>query len=151
MIKNITYTLSIFFFLSLFSCNSEEDKNADIKTDVSSNEKEEDDDTSESDINSEDTINQIADVYEDEDQKESIEKIEEEYGKQWDFCTCVVKNDSVNKAIEGDASDADLDFLLERLDYLEVKCKGMLILPNATPDERDEHQKKVNNCLKANK
>ena len=63
MIKNITYTLSIFFFLSLFSCNSEEDKNTDIKTDVSSNEKEEEDDTSESDINSEDTINQIADVY----------------------------------------------------------------------------------------
>lgn len=150
MIKNITYTLSIFFFLSLFSCTSEEENTTDTKTEVSSNENEEHD-TIEDQNDSEDTITQIADVYEDEDQKESIEKIEKEYGKQWDFCTCVVKNDSVNKAIEGDVSDADLDFLLERLDYLEVKCKGMLILPNATPDERDEHQKKVNNCLKANK
>lgn len=86
------------------------------------------------------------------DQKEFIEnlaKIEKKYGEQWDFCTCVVKNDSINKAI-ADASDAEIDKLWNRLEAIEKKCQAFLIQsPKQTPEERLLYNKKVQDCLKA--
>ncbi|MEX1003441.1 MAG: hypothetical protein WDZ35_15085 [Crocinitomicaceae bacterium] len=73
--------------------------------------------------------------------------IEATYGKQWDFCDCVVKNDSVNKAIET-AGDDEFDAILERMDEIDKHCKKMLTTPNTTPEERAKHDRKVRKCLK---
>jgi hypothetical protein len=81
--------------------------------------------------------------------KEGIKKIEAEYGKQWDFCDCVSKGDSLNKAIaDGKLSDAAYDRLMKRFDEIERRCKVFKIQdPNRTPEERLAHEKKVNACL----
>lgn len=87
--------------------------------------------------------------YEDPEVQEAHEKIVKEYGVQWDFCTCVKKNDSINKAMmEDDISDEDFDLLFERSDFIDSKCKGLLIQPNATPEQRAKHEKKVKDCLR---
>lgn len=75
--------------------------------------------------------------------------LEELYGEQWDFCDCVVKNDSVNKALETNTDDAQLDLILVRMDEIDAHCKGMLTQPNTTPEQRDRHARKVRKCLKA--
>lgn len=79
--------------------------------------------------------------------KESIAKIEAKYGEQWDFCHCVVVNDSIDKAIKaGNTSDK----LLERWDHVDKKCQAFRIQdPNRTPEERDAHERRVKKCLKA--
>ena len=80
---------------------------------------------------------------------ESLADIEKNYGEQWDFCTCVIKNDSINKAFSQPVSDAEFDRLVERSDAIGVKCQAFLVQsPNQTPDERAMHQKKVRDCLK---
>jgi hypothetical protein len=73
--------------------------------------------------------------------------IVEKYGEQWDFCDCVVKNDSVQTAIEN-ASDEDFDRILERMEVIDQHCKEMLTTANRTPEERDAHNRKVRKCLK---
>ena len=147
MIKNITYNL--FLLISLFSCSSG-NQEIDQNDQDSKAEKIEDIDNDDEKDNQE-TITRVAEIYDNEEQEEAQRKIEKEYGVQWDFCTCIVKNDSVDKAIGGEVSDADLDFLLERLEFIDEKCKGMLIQPNSTPEERNKHENKVRKCLKANK
>lgn len=83
--------------------------------------------------------------YVDEDlETENI--IEAKYGEQWDFCDCVVKNDSVNKASMEE--DADIDAIFERMEVIDQHCKGMLATPNTTPEERTKHERKVNKCLR---
>lgn len=78
--------------------------------------------------------------------KESIAKIEEKYGEQWDFCHCVVVNDSIDKAIKGGNT---ADKLIERWDYVDKKCQAFRIQdPNRTPEERDAHERRVKKCLK---
>lgn len=74
-------------------------------------------------------------------------KIEEEYGEQWDFCNCVVKNDSVNNAILETDDDAQIDIILARMDVIDQHCKEMLTTPNTTPEERAKHERKVKKCL----
>ena len=78
--------------------------------------------------------------------KESIAKIEAKYGEQWDFCHCVVVNDSIDKAIKaGNTADK----LIERWDYVDKKCQAFRIQdPNRTPEERDAHERRVKKCLK---
>ncbi|MDX1653399.1 MAG: hypothetical protein R3277_12955 [Brumimicrobium sp.] len=88
----------------------------------------------------------VDEVYKDPEVLESHKKIVEKYGTQWDFCTCILKSDSVNKALLN-ASDSEFDRIMERSDYIDNKCKGMLILPNSTPEERLKHEKKVKKCL----
>lgn len=85
-----------------------------------------------------------------EEFKENLKKIEEEHGAQWDFCTCMVKNDSINKAFQNpNLSDAEVDKLMVRFDEIEVRCKASLAQdPNQTPEDRLEHEEKVRNCLK---
>jgi hypothetical protein len=84
-----------------------------------------------------------------DDLKEEIEKIEATYGEQWDFCDCVVKGDSLNKAISaGKLSDAAFDRLSKRFDEIELRCKVFKMQdPNRTPEERLAHEKKVKDCL----
>lgn len=82
-----------------------------------------------------------------DEEAETENLIEATYGEQWDFCDCVVKNDSVNKAIET-AEDDEFDALLVRMDEIDKHCKTMLTTPNTTPEERDKHQRKVNKCLR---
>ena len=82
--------------------------------------------------------------------KENLVKIEKEYGIQWDFCTCVLKRDSVNKAIMDESlSDARFDEVILRSDEIDEKCKAFLIQnPNTTPEERAKHEEMVSKCLK---
>ncbi len=81
---------------------------------------------------------------------ENMAKIEKEYGQQWDFCTCIIKNDSVQKAIMNESlSDAQFDVLVARSEEIDNKCKAFLVQSlNQTPEERYEHKKKVDDCLK---
>jgi hypothetical protein len=81
---------------------------------------------------------------------ESLSRIEDEFGEQWDFCTCIVTNDSINKASMKDLPDAEFDKLIERMDYVDTKCKAFLVQSlSQTPEERYEHEAKVKDCLKA--
>jgi len=84
--------------------------------------------------------------YEDPEVQEAHKEIVKKYGIQWDFCTCVQKSDSVNKALM-EASDDRFDEVMERSEYIDSKCKGLLIQPNGTPEERYKHEKKVKKCL----
>ncbi|OFZ06655.1 MAG: hypothetical protein A3D92_19590 [Bacteroidetes bacterium RIFCSPHIGHO2_02_FULL_44_7] len=79
----------------------------------------------------------------------SLIDIEKKYGEQWDFCTCVVKNDSINKAFSKPVGDAEFDRLSARFDVIDEKCKAFLVHdPNITPEERTNHERKVKKCLK---
>lgn len=98
------------------------------------------------DINPIDTVAVDSAGYIDEEEA-LTSQIEKVYGEQWDFCDCVVKNDSVNKAIET-AGDDEFDALLARMDTIDKHCKEMLTTPNTTPEERDRHARKVRKCLK---
>ncbi len=82
--------------------------------------------------------------------KENLVKIEQEYGAQWDFCTCVIKRDSVNKAImDENLSDEEFDKVILRSDEIDDKCHAFQIQnPNTTPDERAKHEKMVRKCLR---
>lgn len=90
----------------------------------------------------------VSEQYEDPAVQEAHEEIVKKYGTQWDFCTCVRKNDSVNTAmLADDVSDDKMDALFERSSHIDKKCKGLLIQPNATPEDRAKHQTKVKKCL----
>lgn len=80
----------------------------------------------------------------------NLAEIEKMHGQQWDFCTCVLKNDSINKAFMKELSDDAFDELSLRFDIIDTKCKAFLAQnPNQTPDDRDKHEKKVRDCLRA--
>jgi hypothetical protein len=84
------------------------------------------------------------------DLNESIVKIEEKYGEQWDFCECVVKGDSINKAFsESNLPDAEFERLSKRFDVIDQKCQAFRIQDaNRTPEQREMHEKKVKKCLR---
>lgn len=80
------------------------------------------------------------------DFKENKAKIEKKYGEQWDFCKCVVLNDSIDKAVK--AGNVD-DKLMDRFDEVDRKCKSFLVMDNSrTPEERMLHDKKIAKCLR---
>lgn len=79
---------------------------------------------------------------------ETSNLIEATYGVQWDFCDCVIKNDSIQKVVEQAEDDADYDAIFLRMDEIDLHCKEMLAMPNTTPEERDKHNRKVRKCLK---
>jgi len=85
-----------------------------------------------------------------DEEEETKNIIEEKFGVQWDFCDCVVKSDSVNKAIEnmGDLTDEETDILIARWDEVDSHCKEMISGPNNTPEERKRHERKVRKCLR---
>lgn len=83
--------------------------------------------------------------------KENHEKIVKKYGEQWDFCTCVVANDSINTAFEkGGMTPKQEEKVMARWEVVDQKCKELLTTPNTTPEERAKHDKKVMKCLKQN-
>ncbi|MDG1334132.1 MAG: hypothetical protein P8P74_17500 [Crocinitomicaceae bacterium] len=146
--------LYVLCFFVLFSCG--EDPVTDIadKVDVES-------DTLDVDIiDGSDTI-QIESDYKMDDVdpkerqefKENLAQIEKKHGVQWDFCTCVVANDSLDKAVKNpNVTDLEMDQIFNRLDVIAEKCKAFQIQnPNQTPEERARHEKKVRDCLKASK
>lgn len=137
------YSLALFAFV-LAGCSSQET----TKEAAAKNEK----DTTEVDSTLVDTMTISDDSLEaqgyDVNEEENIEEnIEKKYGEQWEFCDCIVRNDSVNKALET-ANDAQVDAILARMDQIEKHCKKMLTVPNTTPEERTKYQRKVNKCLR---
>lgn len=82
------------------------------------------------------------------EQQENKAKIEKKYGEQWDFCACVKANDSINKAFIKNPTDKQVEKLMERSEYVDLKCKEFLTQPNTTPEERAIHEKKVKKCLR---
>lgn len=78
--------------------------------------------------------------------KENKMKIEAIYGEQWDFCKCVVLNDSLDKAAKsGDVNDK----FMERFEEVDKHCKSFLVMDDLrTPEERENHEKKIRKCLK---
>jgi hypothetical protein len=84
------------------------------------------------------------------DHKEVHDKIVQKYGEQWDFCKCIVANDSITDAFEKDLTPAQEEQLMKRWDYVDSKCKELTTFDNQTPEERAKHDKRVNKCLKQN-
>jgi hypothetical protein len=137
----------LFLFLSLFvvSCGSNEEC-TDCQIETTSDTVAKKDDLS---TVLKDTITEKKAVS--AELKENHEKIVKKYGEQWDFCTCVVANDSINDAFEkGGMTPKQEEKLMARWEYVDNKCKEMLTTPNTTPDERARHDKKVMKCLKQN-
>lgn len=93
------------------------------------------------------------DVKERKEFRENLVKIEKKHGVQWDFCSCVVANDSINNVLKvANLPDSKLDKLLDRLTTVVEKCQAFLVQsPDRTPDERARHEKKVRDCLRAAK
>ncbi len=78
--------------------------------------------------------------------RENKKKIEKKYGEQWDFCKCVLANDSIDKAVKGGNTS---DKLLKRFDVIDQHCKSFLGMDaNITPEQREKHDNKVRRCLK---
>jgi hypothetical protein len=79
---------------------------------------------------------------------ENKRKIEKKFGQQWDFCRCVLANDSLDLLIKNNA-DLDEKFM-KKFDEVDQKCKAFLVMsPNKTPEERTIHEKKIKKCLMA--
>jgi len=134
-------TLSLF----IFSCKNEINENDDTKDLI---EEVVDAESAEESVDEPVVIDKITKGV-DKDFVQNKKKIEVTYGKQWDFCKCVVANDSLDKIIK---SGIDLDdSFMTRFDMVEKKCKAFLVMNSLkTPAERAMHEKKVRECLKAN-
>jgi hypothetical protein len=75
-------------------------------------------------------------------------KIEKKFGEQWDFCRCVLANDSLDRLIK--SNTALDDKFMAYFENVDQKCKAFLVMsPNKTPDERANHENKIKKCLKA--
>ncbi len=81
---------------------------------------------------------------------ENRKKIEKKFGEQWDFCTCIVANDSITDAFEKKLTPQQEQKLMERWDYVDRKCKELTTFDQTTPEERMKHEKRVKKCLKEN-
>ena len=83
----------------------------------------------------------------DENFAENKKKIEKKYGIQWDFCRCILANDSLDKVVK---SGAELDDnFMKVFDTVDKKCKAFLVMsPNQTPEQRAAHEKKTKKCLR---
>ena len=79
---------------------------------------------------------------------ENRKKIEKKYGEQWDFCACIIANDSINDAFERKPTPQQEQKLMERWDYVDRKCKELTTFDQTTPEERTKHEKRVKKCLK---
>lgn len=144
--KSNYITLLLLFSIYLVGCKSGSNDNMDSEID-STNVQSVDTTTANLDNQSSEEDIVVDEVkYKDPEVQEAHEEIVKKYGVQWDFCTCVQKSDSVNTALM-EASDDQFDIVMERSEYIDSKCKGLLIQPNGTPEERYKHEVKVENCL----
>ena len=133
------------FGVFLFSCTNGSPDDADNELDTITNQ----DSLHSTDMDKdivEEAIDTIKKVYENPEVQEAHIAIVKKYGQQWDFCKCIVKSDSVNNALM-EADDDEFDNVMVRSDFIDNKCKGMLIQPNATPEDRYKHEKRVKKCL----
>lgn len=142
--------LILLFLLSFFGCSDSNKEGCDAHLDsdlvIDGDNDEEDGDSS--DIVSDYDMTTV-DKKDLKEFKENLEKIEKVHGEQWDFCTCVIKNDSINRAFSEEVSDTEFDRLSDRFDEIDTKCKAFLAQsPNVTPADRAAHDKKVKKCLK---
>lgn len=77
-------------------------------------------------------------------------KIQKKFGEQWDFCRCVVANDSLDRLIKNNV-ELD-DKFMKVFEEVDQKCKAFLVMsPNKTPEERIAHEKKIKKCLQVAK
>ena len=81
------------------------------------------------------------------EQKQIKSKIEQKYGKQLDFCSCIQFHDSLNNAAQKDLSDQQIEKLLYRWDEMEIQCKELVNTNHRTPEDRLKHERKVKKCL----
>ena len=145
--------LFIFGLISLVSCGSDKESDQDAdKNGKDSLDLTEMDELDTLDIKSDYSMGTV-DVKERKEFRQNLVKIEKKHGIQWDFCSCVVANDSIDRVLKvANLPDSKLDKLLERLTVVEEKCQAFLVQsPDRTPDERARHEKKVRDCLKAAK
>lgn len=142
--KNLIYMGLVVALFSQVSCGGNANENEVVDNDTTTV------DTTLVDSSLMDTIqSEFVDSAGYVDQEAEIaDEIEKKFGEQWDFCDCVVKNDSVNKAIDLAESDEEFDKILARMDEIDSHCKEMLTTPNTTPEERKKHERKVKKCLK---
>jgi hypothetical protein len=138
-------SLPVFFILTLILISCVEQKKEEK---LPSNQKKSKDSTSITPITSEET-KKIVKVIDPKTEKLEVHaKIVAKYGEQWDFCSCVMKNDSINKALEKTLTDKQTEKLMARWEFVDTKCKDFLTTPNTTPEERSKHEWKVKQCLK---
>ena len=141
-----SYFSLLFVFLFLISCS----ESTDVNTDEIQEEKEvvlEESPVEEKapEVQMQE-LQKKKDVEVNVDFKENKKVIEKKFGEQWDFCACVVLNDSIDKAVKEGSMD---DKLMERFDVVDQKCKSFLVMDNSrTPEERMLHDKKIQRCLR---
>ena len=138
-------SLLVSFILTLLLVSCQEDKK-DIKT--KENQKLNSDTLKVTPLPIKDVKKAVTIIDKKTEKKEVHEKIVAKYGEQWDFCNCVLKNDSINKALEKTLTDKQTDKLMARWEYVDTKCKEFLTAPNTTPEQRAKHEWKVKQCLK---
>tara|TARA_Y100001978_G_C23543691_1_gene361041 strand:- start:305 stop:715 length:411 start_codon:yes stop_codon:yes gene_type:complete len=83
------------------------------------------------------------------EQNSQEQRIVKKYGKQWEFCECIKKIDSLNKQSQKEGlSNEKLESILLEFDRIEKKCKSILSNSSHTPAQRKKHEKRVKDCLK---
>lgn len=126
-------------FLVLLSCSTKDTKSVVLPTVSAEN------DTAVNQSTSKPT--NLRKVTVQSEQKDLKSKIEQKYGKQLDFCSCIQFHDSLNNAAQKDLSDQQIEKLLNRWDEMETQCKELLNTNHRTPEERKSHEQKVRKCL----
>jgi len=133
------FTYSIFILLVIcFSCTEKKSKTNSTSTEKQLVKKD----------SVKPEIKEIKIISKKNEKTENHNKIIEKFGEQWDFCKCVLANDSINSAFEKTVTDAETNRLMKRWEHVEVKCKEFLTSENKTPEQRIEHELKVKKCLK---
>ena len=133
------FTYSIFILLVIcFSCTEKKSKTNSTSTEKQLVKKD----------SVKPEIKEIKIISKKNEKTENHNKIIEKFGEQWDFCKCVLANDSINSAFEKTVTDAKTNKLMKRWEHVEVKCKEFLTSENKTPEQRIEHELKVKKCLK---
>ena len=138
-------SLPVFFILTLLLISCVDQKKEEK---LPSNQKKSKDSTFITPITSKETKKMVKVIDPKTEKLEVHAKIVAKYGEQWDFCNCVMKNDSINKALEKTLSDKQTDKLMTRWEFVDTKCKDFITTPNTTPEERSKHEWKVKQCLK---
>ena len=133
------FTYSIFILLVIcFSCTEKKSKTNSTSTEKQLVKKD----------SVKPEIKEIKIISKKNEKTDNHNKIIEKFGEQWDFCKCVLANDSINSAFEKTVTDAETNKLMKRWEHVEVKCKEFLTSENKTPEQRIEHELKVKKCLK---
>ena len=132
------YFVLILVFISLSCSQDKKETTSNTKTNIDSS-LENPIDTSKVEI--------VAPETSEQDSQEN--RIVKKYGKQWSFCDCIKKTDSLNKLSQKKGlSDKELESILDEFDLMEKKCKSILSDPSHTPYQRKKHEKRVKDCLK---